>query len=325
MSWINIFIKKLYPIYKKDLDIENAYILKYKNLPYSLFKYREVNDFSINNLLNDSVWLSRPTEFNDPYDSSFTYDFSSYGVKSLNHNIDDFLSNYSTAEFSKKEIQRIKHSKDSFQEMNLIIRENARPEEKIMLDKIEQLLVSKMQKELYQDFNIQIKNSFRISSFSTINTSLLMWGHYAKNHTGFCIEYDTGSLKYNSLQRQLYPIIYTDTLFDTTEYQNINLKDSNNLHIMLSALYKSKEWKYEKEWRLIIHGGINIENHIMPKPKAIYLGSQINKNHKCKLIKIAKDKNIPIFQMELDSNKFKLNIKTIEESDKLLKTIDNKT
>jgi len=315
MNWTDTFIKRLYPMYKKDLDIENAYLLKYKNLPYSLFKYREVNKFSINNLLNDSVWLLNPTEFNDPYDSSFTYDFTSYGVK----NVDKFLSNYSTAEFSKKEIQRIKQCEDSFQEMNLIIRENAKPEEKIMLDKIGKLLLSKMQKNLYQDFNIQIKNSFRICSFSTINTSLLMWGHYAKNHTGFCIEYDTGSLEYNSLQRQLYPIIYTDTLFDTTKYQNIDLKDMNNLHLMLSALYKSKEWQYEKEWRLIIHGGINIENHIMPKPKAIYLGSQINNDNKEELVKIAKYKNIPIFQMELDSNKFKLNIKTMQESNKPLK------
>jgi len=322
MGWIDIFIKKLYPIFRKDLDIESAYILKYKNLPYSLFKYREVNKFSINNLLNDSVWLSNPTDFNDPYDSSFTYDFTSYGIKSLNKNIDDFLLHHNAAEFTKQEIKRIKDSEDSFQEMNLVIRENATSEEKIILDKIEKVLLVKMQKELYQDFNLQIKSSFRICSFSTINTSLLMWSHYAKNHTGFCIEYDTGSLKYNSLQRQLYPIIYTDNLFNTTKYQNIDLPDRNNLHLMLSALYKSIEWKYEKEWRLIIHGGINIENHIMPRPKAIYLGSQINNDNKLKLIKIATYKNIPIFQMELDSTKFRLNIKTIKENNTLL---DNKS
>ena len=132
-----------------------------------------------------------------------------------------------------------------------------------------------------------------------------MWGHYAKNHTGFCIEYDIGSLKYNSLQRQLYPIIYTDTLFDTTKYHDINIKKRNNLHLMLSALYKSVEWAYEKEWRLIIHGGINIENHIMPKAKAIYLGSQMNDNNKSELIKIGKYKNIPVFII-------KENLKTAE-------------
>jgi len=319
MNWIDIFVKKLYPIHKKDLDIENAYLLKYKNLPYSLFKYREVNKLSINNLLNDSVWLSNPIEFNDPYDSSFTYNFALFGVKSFNKNVDNFLSNSSRSEFSKKEIQRIKQSKDSFQEINSIIRESAKPEERINLDKIEELLLDKMQKDLYQDFNIQIKNSLRVCSFSTINNSLLMWSHYAKNHTGFCIEYDIGSLKYDSLQRQLYPIIYTDILFDTTKYHNVDLKDKNNLYMMLSALYKSKEWQYEKEWRLIIHGGVNIENHPMPKPKAIYLGSQINNDNKEELIKIAKYKNISIFQMELDSSKFKLNIKIIKESNKLLK------
>jgi antitoxin component of RelBE/YafQ-DinJ toxin-antitoxin module len=52
----------------------------------------------------------------------------------------------------------------------------------------------------------------------------------------------------------------------------------------------------------------------MPKSKAIYLGSQISDAHKLELVKVAKYKNIPIFQMEIDNNKFKLNIKTLEEN-----------
>jgi len=46
--------------------------LKFDNLPSLLFKYFEVNNYSISNLEQDTIWLSDPRNFNDPYDYSFT-------------------------------------------------------------------------------------------------------------------------------------------------------------------------------------------------------------------------------------------------------------
>jgi len=40
--------------------------------------------------------------------------------------------------------------------------------------------------------------------------NILMWSHYAKNHTGFCIEYDHKSLVSGAPRlRLLYPVFYT--------------------------------------------------------------------------------------------------------------------
>jgi len=38
------------------------------------------------------------------------------------------------------------------------------------------------------------KDSLKVCSFSGTQYSIIMWSHYADQHRGFCIEYDTNSL-----------------------------------------------------------------------------------------------------------------------------------
>jgi len=58
-----------------ELDIDAAMSIKQQNIPQKLFKYRMLNDFSVANLKNDTVWCSNADDFNDPYDSSICFAF----------------------------------------------------------------------------------------------------------------------------------------------------------------------------------------------------------------------------------------------------------
>jgi len=84
--------------------------------------------------------------------------------------------------------------------------------------------------------NISDKLKYKICSFSGENAlnSQLMWGHYANTGMGVVIEVDVGSEKCNQIKQVKY-INSTDNL--------------NSIEQVLTR--KSKEWKYEDEFRYL--------------------------------------------------------------------------
>lgn len=69
MNWKEEYIKMLGTPRISELEIEAAQTLKIRNLPKFLYKYRPINDFSTDNLLNDTVWLNIPADCNDPFEA----------------------------------------------------------------------------------------------------------------------------------------------------------------------------------------------------------------------------------------------------------------
>lgn len=98
--------------------------------------------------------------------------------------------------------------------------------------------------------------------------SVLMWSHYANNQKGICIEYDFESIKKNPLYHCIFPVCYTETPIDVYNFV-IEEKNSNSIEtgILISILNKSKNWEYEKEWRLILLDESLFNN----KPIKVYL------------------------------------------------------
>lgn len=133
---------------------------------------------------------------------------------------------------------------------------------------------------------LSMRNRFRVSCFSEIPDSPLMWAHYAKNGTGFCAEYELypthGCLmclqdgdpceegKIDNCRRtscgcvckrSLLPVVYTVVRPDATAAMEIEINHAvareKGMELDLSrydwleayrtALIKSKDWSYEKE------------------------------------------------------------------------------
>lgn len=72
------------------------------------------------------------------------------------------------------------------------------------------------------------------------------------------------------------------------------------------ALHKSREWEREAEWRLFCTSNDDMEfqnakhGYIIKKPVAVYLGRRISPVYERLLKELAKDKNIPVYKMQLD-------------------------
>ena len=90
------------------------------------------------------------------------------------------------------------------------------------------------------------------------------------------------------------------------------------------VLYKSKDWKYEEEWRLIVpnHDSLCTHGKIGTLiPKAVYLGEFISFNDEYTICSIAKNKNIPIYKMKSSLDKKRFGLKKCKLTDTQIEQI----
>lgn len=267
-------------------NMNKFYDLIMSHAPQKLYKFFNMSKNSLNNLTTSTLYLSEPSNFNDPYDSKHLFDPDKLlELLASNQNLRTYLVN-------------------KYGKINLL--------DKKSLDSNKKLIYG-IQLEL-----IKYLNDFCITCFTENDfTNILMWSHYAESHKGFCLEYNTSESFLGKYKAFFYPVIYSDKIFDLSNcinnlYSKIYLpkkKRGNNTELILSLLYKADVWKYEKEWRLIL-----IQNNeiCINKPSAIYLGLNTDKKYKSEIIHFAKNKHIPIYQMKQKGNEYKLIPELIE-------------
>ncbi|HWQ88737.1 MAG TPA: DUF2971 domain-containing protein [Desulfitobacteriaceae bacterium] len=312
MDWITQFTDMIFPLNRDQLNIEGAYLLKNQHLPKSIFKYCKVDKKSIKNLEEDTIWLADPSTFNDPYDCAHTVDFSRIQQQQSSELFEKFMQERghdSNLTIDQKKTLAI--SPDPVSELMEIHLSGKPPEKR---EGIKSALIS-LQDKKYADLSVTssetFASSFKLCSFSERNDSMLMWAHYASYHRGFCVEYDLENIPYSDYRRRfLYPVIYSDLMFDATQLFMKKKEDQslNILHWHLAALLKAKDWKYEMEWRLVFANGIvdSERSYSIGKPKMVYFGTKISQPNQDRLIEICKRRNIPYVKMKAHHSMFKL-------------------
>ena len=308
--WKTDFISMLYPIKISDSnkylqDKKNAYELKNKNMPEKLFKYSWIGEspnFSIDNFINNQVYLNKPSKFNDVFDCRSYIDLKKTYIENQKN-------------FYK---QNLENFKQELFEKNLTLRQFFRLSMKSkkkfkIFKKVSKSVYIKFLNKKYINFETLVQESVVISCFSENFNSNLMWGHYTNKHNGFVLEYNFKELgNQHILNQSIYPVIYQKNVFDLTAFfSNENLEQNCSHFLDLTALIKSDDWSYEKEWRLILKSNEGILCKV-PSPKAIYLGINIDTEYKDWLIDIAKIKNMKIYQMVMKKDKYGLDYEEIK-------------
>ena len=96
-------------------------------------------------------------------------------------------------------------------------------------------------------FRRQLSQRLGVVAFSTDSLHPLLWSHYAESGSGFVIGYKVSELeKIATGHQQLDSVHYFKAPPVIEDLQIFN--NERNLHRILLA--KSKNWEYEKEWRL---------------------------------------------------------------------------
>ncbi|EEE41205.1 hypothetical protein METSMIALI_00086 [Methanobrevibacter smithii DSM 2375] len=151
--------------------------------------------------------------------------------------------------------------------------------------------------QFFYDYYVKNRIKFKVSCLSEIHDSILMWSHYANQHQGFCIGYDTSEIE-EKIKKQLFPVFYHETFFPLI---NVDISDKK-----LNLLIKYKDWRYEREWRLI-----SDEKFLPLKPSKIYLGVKFNEEYLDYFKDIACEKNCKLYRMKMNYSEYALKAKEI--------------
>lgn len=134
---------------------------------------------------------------------------------------------------------------------------------------------------------------------------ILMFSHYAQNHTGVCFIFD-----FNKIPRE-------SELFKIKYSENMQLiKDENKSSEYINCLItKSIHWKYENEYRIIKffqNNDSRLINLVKRNLKGIILGYKMSEINKEFIKHLAKEVNLKVYQAKKVNNKFKLTIEKVK-------------
>lgn len=226
------------------------------NQPQKLYKYRSFNPYTLRLLCEDKVYYAHPNSFNDPLDSNPTIqnDLDINSLKNLYQRmhendskrhigkIFEFENHFENNKgktiqaFLDDKLTEIKNSASTW----CSIRESEAKDEadfiKNLTNECKTLLDKKMA-------------SWGVLSLAKRWDCPLMWSHYADNHHGICIEYDTEKNDCCTLNS-----------VDYSGQRSIKASDlmQSELHGSIEAwqeiqkayfFKKASDWKYEEEWR----------------------------------------------------------------------------
>ena len=165
---------------------------------------------------------------------------------------------------------------------------------------VERLLV-----DMEQKITSKMCETFLVGCLCTNFKNRLMWSHYADSHKGFCIEYD-----FSQMQELLpFPVFYSDERPLVPWKAALNNCPENiseaTAALMLGLLTKDDAWSYENEWR-ILSAATEDADIKMPPITCIYLGAEISESNRAKILKIARNLQIPLKQMKVDRGAYAL-------------------
>ena len=188
----------------------------------------------------------------------------------------------------------------------------------VMTDKFKLQIIDSLKKFL--SFN-DMKDKMLMYSLSETYNNDHQWAMYSDDGKGFCIGYllIPKNKKEVSLLPNLLPIYYGEKeefrlskmLDETLKYaiapESIqDLINQESQRLFISFLTKNIEWSGEQEWRFSIPVEQSESNLIdFDFAEVIYLGESISDYWKKRLLNIAKEQNLFVYQRKLDRLKSK--------------------
>lgn len=294
------------------------------NQPYSgpkyLYKYRPFDEHAFDMLENEYVWLSKASSLDDPTECKVTINEENY-FDLVNDTIRrevvdqllDFLYPYS----SKETIERCKQLFYQCMTPDFRIRNNFLLDDSFELKELapgvpDEMIVNlvngitsipkmidesniKPQFETLLLSGLEAREKMGICSLADSPNNDELWKNYAKDSTGYCVEYEMDDYEYNNL---LFPVDYveerqTNLLVQLaksfigqmiTQLSNNQLQADKSSYLRLFTT-KNTIWDYQKEWRLLGDANTKLK---APKIKTIYLGKNVSKENEEKINELAK-------------------------------------
>jgi hypothetical protein len=302
--------------------------------------YKYLNPTRIEVLENNLIRFSRPSDFNDPFESlpyissvldkEIADDFYKEHIEThLDKIKDEKLIKY----FPKEDYDRIPSqyleliSSISFEQAKNLI------DSKEIFKKAFTLYPDTLERSISQVIKEKWNEIFGILCLSEKYDNLIMWSHYCQNHQGFVLGLRSDSAFFDQRKSEKDPLRFLRKVQYKEERPEMTLFDPRmsdqeygDYILDNTLLTKSIHWSKEEEWRIIfnlkdadqIKEDGNSKIYLFKFPietvSSVYLGVCIDITLKEKIIKILKDSGnpIPIYQGYLHLKKYLLDFKEIK-------------
>ncbi len=303
-------------------------------LPVKLYRFRECNERHLCAFLNDELWFANGSKMNDDFDARLFYN-KSHIIESIKAQVSDDGLLKAVLMLRSMEVvpSDISNTIPNTDKTLTYIKSLSLEQLRELSNQIIQFALNNIDTCMSKIVD-SMQGMSQFASFSERVNLDVMWGVYSNNATGFALEYtfDQVSTVFFDEDLQpaisLYPIVYSNKRIDATEYANnaylqmlfINVAAGNGIGVLPQilnkyagfqdefmatkiALYKSKDWKHEREWRLfytplVCPASTQLYSRVRFKPTAVFLGRKISDFNQRIIISIAKEKGLPVFKME---------------------------
>jgi Protein of unknown function (DUF2971) len=266
-----------------------------------LFKY--VASWRVGGIESGMIRFTQASDFSDPFDLSPTY---------------DMVSSEDQKRFSAEDDHEIKGSWSTTGErIRRVFSATAKGLE--YLQRKFSLMEGSYSIDNNEQARMQLALTFGVLSLSEVHDHLLMWSHYADQHRGFVIEFDSENRFFAPVYGHSQPgllarVDYSDTR-PHLSHSTLNRPES--------LLRTATIWSYEREWRMIKYleqadKHIPRENELPVSlfafpPEAImaiYTGAKMLPDSYTKLTSIissdARYKHVRMHHMQLSANEYRL-------------------
>lgn len=160
-----------------------------------LYRYRTFKKNWKEEAFDGIVEPSSPLYFNDPYDCDFCFQED---ISDEIHERKDYVEMVKKyIPLRKEEQDRILHADDLERALRMVFWAHG----KSIQGSVKAFLRNDM-----SEMTNELRDAVRVVCLSETYDSMLMWSHYARNHTGYCIEYEFNKddMYYSSLHLVRY-------------------------------------------------------------------------------------------------------------------------
>lgn len=208
--------------------------MNFKKIPDKLYKYRKFDVYSLRLFTDASTYYSEPRYFNDPLDCNPTIEIDVKRI-SLEKLCFRLLLRTNSEEFALETINRLRY--DSTEAGDYETDPSA-----------EKYLKELLAKEIRCSLKAEL-GAAGVFSLAEKWDCPLMWSHYADQHRGLCIQYDTSLTKHPNLGAVDYQRSRSIKASDLIAWKLRGLSEAEQRVGNTYFFTKSTQWKYEQEWR----------------------------------------------------------------------------
>lgn len=288
--------------------------------PRRLYKYREFSTRTLDGLVSDKIWFASPSTFNDPLDTRPSLDVDvtlekleralslliaarteammKAGAKAARFRgpkTDAHIQKHSLLEAERvlKEIRYLATNPD-YAEW-----EHPGPQIAMLSQYIENELLSQYDKGVF--------------SLSERYASPLMWSHYGDQHRGICLGYTIPT----NFNFRLHKVDYGgDRTVKASGVFAMTSGDETEKVAVDSAVFlrKAKDWRYEREWRII--GDLGLTTAPIDMVEVIF-GLRCPHTVRYAVLKALEGRadEVEFFEIFEEVKSFKLRKRRVEESE----------